>query len=261
MLGKTILIGTLLFSPIQTLENEEPPTNEVEDFVATTYTSDTLGALVLTSESECTLTALDGISKSGVYVLSGSTLTVIFDKEVVVYELAVDGTFTKAASVGEDTLEEILSKWFSPETVATIITALSYIITFLCLAIKLTNLKKTNNLTLDDVKTSVLSEVKKTVDEATYETTKKSLDYLTETCKNQNEVLQLLIKCVALGQENTPESRLAILEAISKLGVIDNKLVENAKNEVEAQKAEEEKKLEDSNKAIDEVIEESGASI
>ena len=68
-------------------------------------------------------------------------------------------------------------------------------------------------------------------------------------------VLNSFSKILALSQENTPESRLAILELIQSIGNISNKVVEDAKNEIVNQ-IEEEQKENKENIAILESIEE-----
>ena len=58
-------------------------------------------------------------------------------------------------------------------------------------------------------------------------------------------VLNSFAKILALSQENTPESRLAILELIQSIGNVSTKIIENAKTEVENQIKEEQKDKQD----------------
>ena len=56
------------------------------------------------------------------------------------------------------------------------------------------------------------------------------------------EYSEAMAKVLALSQENTPESRVAILEIVQSLGTIDKDLVEKAKNVVVNETIEKEEK-------------------
>ena len=152
-------------------------------------------------------------------------------------------------------IKEWLSKFFEPQQVAMIMTWITYIGTIIGLIAKCYSLAKQKTLTADNVKEAVLEKLGDKVDEAVANQLASSLVSITKMVKNQNETLALLTKVMALSQENTPESRVAILDLISRLGVIDNSEIQEIKEtinkQVEDTKAIEEK----TNESVDTIIE------
>ena len=152
-------------------------------------------------------------------------------------------------------LKEWLSKFFEPQQVAMIMTWITYIGTIIGLIAKCYSLAKQKTLTADNVKEAVLEKLGDKVDEAVANQLSSSIVSITKMIKNQNETLALLTKVMALSQENTPESRVAILDLISRLGVIDNSEIQEIKEtiskQVEDTKAIEEK----TNESVDTIIE------
>ena len=152
-------------------------------------------------------------------------------------------------------LKEWLSKFFEPQQVAMIMTWITYIGTIIGLIAKCYSLAKQKTLTADNVKEAVLEKLGDKVDEAVANQLSSSIVSITKMIKNQNETLALLTKVMALSQENTPESRVAILELISQLGVVKDEEIEEMKEtinkEVEDKKAIEE----ETNKSVDTIIE------
>ena len=152
-------------------------------------------------------------------------------------------------------IKEWLSKFFEPQQVAMIMTWITYIGTIIGLIAKCYSLAKQKTLTADNVKEAVLEKLGDKVDEAVANQLSSSIVSITKMIKNQNETLALLTKVMALSQENTPESRVAILDLISRLGVIDNSEIQEIKEtinkQVEDTKAIEEK----TNESVDTIIE------
>ena len=152
-------------------------------------------------------------------------------------------------------IKEWLSKFFEPQQVAMIMTWITYIGTIIGLIAKCYSLAKQKTLTADNVKEAVLEKLGDKVDEAVASQLSSSIVSITKMIKNQNETLALLTKVMALSQENTPESRVAILELISQLGVVKDEEIEEMKEtinkEVEDKKAAEEK----TNESVDTIIE------
>ena len=164
----------------------------------------------------------------------------------------------KEDSTTDETKNEIkewLSKFFEPQQVAMIMTWITYIGTIIGLIAKCYSLAKQKTLTADNVKEAVLEKLGDKVDEAVANQLSSSIVSITKMIKNQNETLALLTKVMALSQENTPESRVAILDLISRLGVIDNSEIQEIKEtinkQVEDTKAIEEK----TNESVDTIIE------
>ena len=152
-------------------------------------------------------------------------------------------------------IKEWLSKFFEPQQVAMIMTWITYIGTIIGLIAKCYSLAKQKTLTADNVKEAVLEKLGDKVDEAVASQLSSSIVSITKMIKNQNETLALLTKVMALSQENTPESRVAILELISQLGVIDNSEIQEIKETINKQVEDTKVAEEKTNESVDTIIE------
>ena len=152
-------------------------------------------------------------------------------------------------------IKEWLSKFFEPQQVAMIMTWITYIGTIIGLIAKCYSLAKQKTLTADNVKEAVLEKLGDKVDEAVANQLSSSIVSITKMIKNQNETLALLTKVMALSQENTPESRVAILDLISRLGVIDNSEIQEIKETINKQVEETKVAEEKTNESVDTIIE------
>ena len=81
-----------------------------------------------------------------------------------------------------------------------------------------------------------------------------------KTQETTNEILSIFSKILALSQENTPESRVAILDLISKLGTTGQEVVDNAKEVIAEEQRLIEEHKDEINKKLDEIIGEDGNS-
>lgn len=145
--------------------------------------------------------------------------------------------------------------WFSPQTITTISTVVGFLAVIVKLASELRKLAKDKQLTVDKVSEIVLGQIKETLPEDVSAEFSKYLPTLVAYADKSNEVLNVFAKVLALSQENTTESRLAILELIQQLGIISNDMIDKAKAEVEKQKEEEEAKKKAQEEAVTKVIE------
>ena len=136
-----------------------------------------------------------------------------------------------------------------------IMTWITYIGTIIGLIAKCYSLAKQKTLTADNVKEAILEKLGDKVDEAVANQLASSLVSITKMVKNQNETLALLTKVMALSQENTPESRVAILDLISRLGVIDNSEIQEIKETINKQVEETKVAEEKTNESVDTIIE------
>lgn len=152
-------------------------------------------------------------------------------------------------------IKEWLSKFFEPQQVAMIMTWITYIGTIIGLIAKCYSLAKQKTLTADNVKEAILEKLGDKVDEAVANQLASSLVSITKMVKNQNETLALLTKVMALSQENTPESRVAILDLISRLGVIDNSEIQEIKETINKQVEDTKVAEEKTNESVDTIIE------
>lgn len=139
---------------------------------------------------------------------------------------------------------ELLKDYFSAETIAMIVSLVSLVIGLLKAISVIKNLKVDKALTLEKVK----EELSKQLSDETKEQLGKAMIDLTQPIAEQiNSILPTLEtfgKVLALSQENTPTSRLAILELLSNTKQVEVKVVEQAKEEIEKQVENEEIKKE-----------------
>ena len=149
-------------------------------------------------------------------------------------------------------------EFFSAEKVAMYISWIAYIGTIIGLVAKVKQLKQSNNLTLKNVSDEVLGKI----DGSVAKEVEKHLPNILATQEKTNQIMSIFAKILALSQENTPESRIAILDLIGQLGIVGKEVVEASKEIVEdTVKAIEEHK-EEVNNNLDEIIEEyDGTSI
>ncbi len=170
---------------------------------------------------------------------------------------------TPKADDEEDTTKEEsfdwkawLEQWFTPSQVAIIMTWITYASTIVGLAAKCFQLAKQKTLNSETVKDLIMKELGDKVDESVKNQLTSAIVSLNKTAERQNEVLSLLAKVSALSQENTPESRIAILDLISRLGVVEKEDIETAKATITKEVEEKELKEIETNNTVDKIIEE-----
>ena len=146
---------------------------------------------------------------------------------------------------GEKDFWQLLQeKVLTPETITLITLLLGVIGALLKCISSVKNLKIKNALTLENVEN--------TLKESLQEQNKLELDRLVGEITSPlaseingfKPVLEAFAKVLVLSQENTPNSKLAILELLSQMGRVDTQVVEKAKNEVIKQELEQQEKKE-----------------
>lgn len=152
-------------------------------------------------------------------------------------------------------IKEWLAQWLTPQQVAMVMTWLAYAGTIIGLIVKLAQLAKTKSLSNENVKDLIMKELGDKVDKSVQDNLATSIVAITKTIQRQNEVLALLAKVSALSQENTPESRVAILELISRLGVVDKEDIEKAKETIKEEVKTKREIEKATNESVDKVIE------
>ena len=173
--------------------------------------------------------------------------------------IAVDVVPTdEVAETKTEKYTDWIDAYFSPEKVAMYVSWLAYIGTIVGLVANIKRLRQTNNLTLKNVSDEFRGLLSKTVGE---EVAKRFDDIVPNVVKVQeqtNGILTIFSKVLALSQENTPESRVAILNLISELGVVNSNLIDTSKQAIadsiafaEESKKEIEKKIEKIEQAYD----------
>ena len=125
--------------------------------------------------------------------------------------------------------EKFVQNYLSAEKVAMYLSWAAYIGTILGLAANIKKLKATNNLTLKNVSDSVQELIKTVVGEEVKNRFNEFIEPVNNVLNKLTDTLKGFSKVLALSQENTPESRVAILQVIEELGTAGHDLVENAK--------------------------------
>ena len=167
---------------------------------------------------------------------------------------------TNVIEENKEKIEDKLNEWFSPQVVALIMSLLGYIGTILGLANSLKKLKKEKNLTAQDVKEQVCAELEKVVSKQVVEKVAVYFDSAEKMQKEIKDVLETFAKILALSQENTPESRVAILELIQRLGNNTNGMIETIKETINTQEKEKEEKKQANDEKLNKIIDD-GTSI
>ena len=133
----------------------------------------------------------------------------------------------------KEEVEEWINRFFSPEKVAMYLSWIAYIGTIIGLVVKLKQLKNANQLTLEKVTALITKSVENITEKSVKEQVERFLPNIVNTQEKTNDILKGFSKVLALSQENTPESRVAILKVIEELGTSSKELVENAKEVIE----------------------------
>ena len=139
---------------------------------------------------------------------------------------------------------EIVQDMFSGETIAVIVALISLVIGLLKAVGTIKNLKVDKALTLEKIKEQLSEQLTEKQQELLGNALVQITKPIAEQVANMTPTLETFSKILALSQENTPTSRLAILELLSNVKQVDVEIVENAKEEVKAQVEEEEIKKE-----------------
>lgn len=151
-------------------------------------------------------------------------------------------------------LKDWVKEYFSADKVAMYMSWVAYIGTIIGLVANINKLKKANNLTLQNVSDKVQKQLEDTVGKEVKEQVERFLPALVSTQEKTNELLKMFTKIQALAQENTPESRVAILELIEEMGAIGKDITDNAKDLIKEEvRVMQEKRVEVENK-LDEII-------
>lgn len=203
--------------------------------------------LVLTTETTCTING-----ESATYVIKGDKIKVVSATDIYRFKFDENG----ALQVEEwFNWEEWLNKFLEPQTITLITTAIGGISVIIGLVANLKKMAREKQLSLESVQTTL----RETLGEEIYEKVSGELaPYLSNVktlIEKSTDVLSVLSRVLVLNQENTPQSKLAILKCIEDLGNIDNKVVEETKESIQKQEAKKIEEKEDAMKKIDKIIE------
>lgn len=124
---------------------------------------------------------------------------------------------------------ETLKGYITPETITVCITVFSFLVALLKMVSVIKDLKTQKAMTMENLLKNLSIQ-----NAEEYSKEKDAIiNALITLIKPLIEYSEAMAKVLALSQENTPESRVAILEIIQSLGMIDKNLIEQAKTIVD----------------------------
>lgn len=199
-----------------------------------------------------------GVGAEGATEPTEATSEVVYSSSSEIEESAPEASSSEAGETAAEGSSfdwtEWAKGWFSPQTMATLASILTCVGVVVKCAGEIRRLAKDKQLTIEKIQELVLGQIKDNLPEDVANEFNKYLPALTEYAAKSNEILNTFAKILALSQENTPESRLAILELIEKMGVVSQELVQKAKEEVQSQKEESDRKEQEKQEAVQGVI-------
>ena len=140
---------------------------------------------------------------------------------------------------------EVLKDKFTPETITSIVSILTLLGALLKLISANRKLKADELMNLATVQETLKQAMGKEIADKISEGVNTIVNPLVNKVSKILPVLETFSKVLVLSQEDTPESKVSILNLIQALGQVDQEVVEEAKAEIENQvKVEEEKKAE-----------------
>lgn len=146
---------------------------------------------------------------------------------------------------------EWLRETFTPEVIASIVSCVTAVAALLKLVSVLRDLSRSKKTSLDELTAKVI----KALEESNIKQAKSLIEPLEGDVVQLKEVLDIFAKILALSQDGSAESKVAILELIQKIGNVDSgKLAEEAKKAVISQAEESQRKIDKAKETLDEVI-------
>lgn len=142
--------------------------------------------------------------------------------------------------------------YLTPQTITVITTVIMFLVAILKLISMVKTLNKQKAMTMDNLKSALEEQNANEIAKAVVEVTMPIVEQINKILPYLNTFSKIL----ALSQENTPESRVAILNLIEQMGKEENEiLVNTAKKVISTQVEEDKKRKEEQNKKLDEIIE------
>lgn len=142
--------------------------------------------------------------------------------------------------------------YLTPQTITVITTVIMFLVAILKLISMVKTLNKQKAMTMDNLKSALEEQNANEIAKAVVEVTMPIVEQINKILPYLNTFSKIL----ALSQENTPESRVAILNLIEQMGKEENEiLVNTAKKVISTQVEEDKKKKEEQNKKLDAIIE------
>lgn len=145
---------------------------------------------------------------------------------------------------------ETIKGYLTPETITVCITVFSFLVALLKMVSVIKDLKTQKAMTMENLLKNLTI-----LNAEEYEKEKQDLmKTIIDLIQPLLAYSEAMAKVLALSQENTPESRVAILEIIQSLGTIDANLIDKAKLLVAEQETEKEEKKQAKIERLEEIV-------
>lgn len=202
---------------------------------------------------------IGAITFAPVTIMADTTIPVVETPATPVDETTPTDTTTATQNKdGWTYITDFLSEFITPQVLASIISVIAQISIVLNLVSSLRKLAQSKQTTLGDVKTAILTDLKGVVSEEVATQIEKvlneKLNMVADSTEKVSEVLDIFAKILLLSQAPSKENQLAIIDLIGKLGVVDKKVTDTQKANVELQAKEEEAKKIATQEAVNKVI-------
>lgn len=260
-------------SEVQEPEQEE--FEEIEIFESTVVIKDSEGGVLLSDILEghvgdvVTLKVIPGIlyELDSIYV---NNIKLEANEEGIYQFVLVDGenVVTYTFIVSDAKVEEIaklLDKvrnkdWENIFTLDNFLIFMQWVITTFCSGgffITLMKLKKNKSMTIEDLNNNVNTNVRKDVNSVVESTMTNViapiLSNVLEAIGDIKNITNVLTRCTILSQENTPESRLAILKELENVNKDQEELTNTVKSLINQEIKKNNEAVEERNKALDDL--------
>ena len=130
-------------------------------------------------------------------------------------------------------IDKILAH-ITPEMITSGLSLLIILLSIIKVHLLVKQIIKDKNVSVEDT----CKKIENTIEKAKEKDVKQLVEPLSQDLVKFTKTLETFAKVLCLQQENTPESRLAILECIKELGTISANLVDKTKQVVENEVAE-----------------------
>lgn len=145
-------------------------------------------------------------------------------------------------------------EYFTPEVITVITTVILFFVALLKLISVIKKLKKEQHTTLEVVEENLKTALTTQNKEELRNAINNVVNPIKKDVEEIKPYLEAFAKILALSQENTPQSRVAILDVLANMGKTDNALLETTRETIQEQVAETEKKKVEKVEKLDKII-------
>lgn len=145
-------------------------------------------------------------------------------------------------------------EYFTPETITVITTVILLLVALLKLVSVIKKLKKEQHTTLETVEENLKVALTTQNKEELNNAINNVVNPIKKDVEEIKPYLEAFAKILALSQENTPQSRVAILDVLANMGKTDNALLETTRETIQEEVIETEKKKLEKVEKLDKII-------